>query len=279
MPKSFVPIGSGIQQFISSGPILCLAYTRSFSCAISGLLPVCPFFLQDHDLPDDAFSIFHFFRQEFWSITSTWHFHVLASSSAPHASIPVRFRAPLCSMFHSFTPLVDKTPLFFRLWLEVFSPSIVLLGSQNWLRTAELHTLLLSCCTVFALASAINPSSNIAPAFANSSGFSLQSATTPLKLCHLFFFFLRTVCLHMCHFHQDAFFTSSCNASQILIHRSASPAPGLIHSSHLSVAHQLFQHSSSLRDSGRCVLSRALSITYYILCSHEILPTARQRKN
>ena len=61
------------------------------------------------------------FRQEFCSITSAWHFHVFASSSAPHTSIPVRFRAPLCSMLHSFTPLVDKTPLFVRLGLEFFT--------------------------------------------------------------------------------------------------------------------------------------------------------------
>ena len=61
---------------------------------------------------------FQSFRQDFWSITSTCHLHICATFSASHTSVPVRFRAPLCSMLHSFTPLVDKTPLFFRLWPE-----------------------------------------------------------------------------------------------------------------------------------------------------------------
>ena len=64
---------------------------------------------------------FRTFWHEFLSCAFSWHLHVFASSCASHAWIPVRFRGPLCSMLHSLTPLVNKTPHFFRLWLELFT--------------------------------------------------------------------------------------------------------------------------------------------------------------
>ena len=47
---------------------------------------------------------------------------------------------------------------------------------------------------------------------------------------HIFLFLFAPMCLDMFHLHQDASFTSSCSSSQILIHKSASSALGLMHS-------------------------------------------------
>ena len=93
-----------------------------------------------------------------------------------------------------------------------------------------LHAFLsLSCCTVFALASAIKPSSNIAPTFASSSAFSLPSVTNYSK-CDISFlsFFVRyaLTCSTSTNISLDV---NSCNSSQTLIHKSASPVFGSMH--------------------------------------------------
>ena len=88
--------------------------------------------------------------------------------------------------------LVHEDPFFFRDRLEFFTVFPFLHETvkaccilQGWV-----HFFSRSCWTVFALVSAMNPSSHIAPAFASSSAFSLPSVTNFSKcdICFLSFF-------------------------------------------------------------------------------------------
>ena len=109
---------------------------------------------------------------------------VFASSSTSHTPILVCFRTTFRPMLRLLPLLIHKGPLFFRLWLELFT---VLSSGRS--RPHAAYTSSLSCCIVFALASAINPSSSNAPSFANSSAFSLPWVTNFSK-CDISFFFL-----------------------------------------------------------------------------------------
>ena len=137
-------------------------------------------------------------------MTTTWLFDVFASSSAPHTSIPLRFRAPLCSMLHSFTPLVDKTPLFFGFWpefLTIFPCLHYTVEASRILQSYAFiqHRLL----------------------FANSSAFSLPSVANLSNVAIFSFsFFVR--CAFTCATSTKMpLVTNSCNSSHVYNHRSA----------------------------------------------------------
>ena len=169
------------------------------------------------------FRLSHFFKlfdKNFWSCTFSWPLRIFASSSASHTSILVCCREPLGSMLRFFTLLVHENPLFFWLRLELFT---VLTLFYQAVEAGHI----LQCCTVSALASAINPSSSIARAFANSSAFSLPSVTN-LSNCDICFF-LRAVRLYMLYFSTKMpLSVRPCTSSQICIHKSASPALGFM---------------------------------------------------
>ena len=98
---------SGLQQFTSFGPILCLACPEHFLHHIR--TSPCLSILLTRSWPPKC-RLHHFakfFCQEFWSCTFSWHLHILASSSTSHGPIPVCFRTPLCPMLqilHLFAP-------------------------------------------------------------------------------------------------------------------------------------------------------------------------------
>ena len=124
--------------------------------------------------------------------------------------------------------LIHENPLFFWLPLELLTVFPFFLQTvKAYCRAAYTS---LSCCTVFALASAINHSSNIAPAFAISSAFSLPSVTN-FSRCDIFCFSFFVRCALTCSTSTKiSFEISRCNSSQILNHKSASPALGLMQS-------------------------------------------------
>ena len=148
------------------------------------------------------------FRQDLWSITSAWHFHVFVSFFASHTLIPVRFRAPLCSMLHSLPPLVNETPLFLRFGLD-FSTIFPFLHHameagcivQGYMHLLSL--LLRSFSSRFCPKAFIQHCSCLCQLIS----LLISFRDEPFNFCHLFFFFLRMVCLNMCHFHQDASLT------------------------------------------------------------------------
>ena len=155
-------------------------------CTISEPLPACRFFLPGHGFPNVVFSIFPHF------LTRILVRNIFLASSTYHTRIFVCFRTPLCSMLRSLTLLVNENPLFFRFRLEFFTIFPFL---KQWKLAAyckATYTSSLSCCIASVLASAINPSSSIAPAFANSSAISLPSVTN-LSYCVIcsFSFFVR----------------------------------------------------------------------------------------
>ena len=191
----------------TSAPFFASRILNTF-CTISRLLLACPFFLPSHGLPNDAFSICpNFIWQEFWSSTTSWHLHVFASSSISHTSIHICFLAPLCSMLHTPNPLVNETPLFFWLRLELFTifPFLHQTVEASRMLQSYIHllSLLLHCISSrFCQKAFIHQYS----CFCRLISLLITFGDEPLKLRHLFFFFLRAVCLHMCHFHQDASF-------------------------------------------------------------------------
>ena len=114
--------------------------------------------------------------------------------SASHASIPVRFRAPLGSMLHSFTPLVDKTPLFFLLWLKLFTvlPLFFQAVKAGCMLQSYVHFL------------------SSAPVFCQLISLLIAFGDERFKCCHLFFFFLRTVCLQPVPLSPRCLFFTNC---------------------------------------------------------------------
>ena len=100
--------------------------------------------------------------------------------------------------------------------------SIHPLSSESWPRAARPRKLplSLSCWTVFAVTSAINPSSNIAPAFANSSACSLLSVTN-FSTCDISFLSFCVRCALTCSTSTTTCRAARrCNSSQILIHKT-----------------------------------------------------------
>ena len=209
------------------------------------------------------------------------------------------------SMFHFLSFLIHKIHFLLSSAWVLHNPSILPPNSESWLCTLQscVHflSLSLSCWTVFALASVINPLSNIPPTFANSSAFSLPSVTYFSKYDISFLSLFCAIHLDTLHLPRDFFwdqkvqffpyldpqlsiaslrvdafsyiapafakssafslpsvtnisnfvifsfsffvrwaftcststkiilFTNSCKSSQIFIHKSASPALGLMH--------------------------------------------------
>ena len=153
----------------------------------------------------------------------------------PHLIHRYLFAFPCTTLFgDSFSPFFSRqksTFLSASAWVP-HNLSIPPLNNGSWLHIARLRTLPLSLSwfTVSALTSSMKPSSNIAPAYANSSAFSLPSATN-LSNCVIFSFCFFVRCAFTCATSTKMhLFTDSCNSSQMFIHRSASQAPGLIHS-------------------------------------------------
>ena len=186
-----LPSFSGLQQFISFGPILCLGYPEHFlhlfrtsPCLsiMTSQMSSCPL------LPCVFVKNFGpaLFPGIFMYLLPLPHLiHRYLSAFARHS---VRFST--FSLFFS-----TKTNYSFGLGLSS-SQSFHCCTRQRQLAAYRIaaYTSSLPCCIVSALASAIYPSSSIASSFANSSPFSLPSAT---NFSNFFF-------LHMFHFHQDA---------------------------------------------------------------------------
>ena len=103
---------SGLQQFISFGPILCRAEPEHISNTKSKLLPACPVFLPYRVLPNCAFLIFPTSLTSIRLCTISLHFPVLAASSASRASIFGSSSTPFCSMPCFLSILVKKKTTF-----------------------------------------------------------------------------------------------------------------------------------------------------------------------
>ena len=204
--------------------------TPNNSCTISGPHPACPFFLPSHDLPNVVFPFFQTFGQEFWSSTSSWHFHVFASSSTYHTSTPVCFRTPLCSMLRFLSlNFVNETPLFFRFWLELFTVlplfyQAVEAGRNLQSCTHLLSFLLHSFCFRIHLKSFVQH----VPCFSQLISLLIASSDKLPNMRHICHFLFCAVCLHMLHFHQNVFLPDHV-ILPTCFHNSASPAFGLMH--------------------------------------------------
>ena len=176
---------------------------------------VCPFFLPYRVLPDVAFSIFPTF------LTGTLALCIFLTFSRTYCLFHISYidtcwpqhPTPSDVSFPHFSSY-PRNPLFFWLRLELFT---ILLRNSESLLCARLRALLLAPAGLFffALAYAMNPPSNIAPAFASSSAFSLPSVAN-FSNCDISFksFFVR--CALTCSTSTNiSFDIYTCNSSQI----------------------------------------------------------------
>ena len=142
----------------------------------------------------------------------------------PHVMHRYLFASASHSVRHFIHSHFLSTKLRFSFGCGLSSSQSFHSSTKHWKLTAYCKVTYTSCLVFFivaALTSVINPSSSITPAFVISSAFSFPSVTNLFNFCHFFFFFLRAVCLHICH---------SCDSSQFFIHKSASPGLDLAHS-------------------------------------------------
>ena len=93
----WVPVGSGLQQFISLGPILCLAYPEHFLHHIR-TSPSLSILLTRSWSPKCRLLSFPNLLTRISVLYISWHLKIFASSSTSHTTILVCFRTPLCSM-------------------------------------------------------------------------------------------------------------------------------------------------------------------------------------
>ena len=164
----------------------------------------CPFFLRSRVLPDGVFLIFPNFLT-----TILVHYICLASSCICflfRISYVDTYPLPRTTLFGaSFSHSSCQQDFHFSFGLGLSSSQSFHSSTKQWKQAAyykATYTSSLSCFIVSALACAIrlHPSS-LLPTHQR-----IAFGDEPLKLRHLFFFFLRAECLHMSHFHQDASF-------------------------------------------------------------------------
>ena len=176
-----MPTSSGLHQFINFWSHSLSRIARAFSAPNQNFaLPVhSSYHVVASQMSRCPFSK-HFFDKYFGPVHCPCNFKYLLPL------LDVIHRYLMASAHHSVRcfvsspSLIHEYPFFFWLRLELFTIFPFLHQAVKACRTLQgcIHFFFsLSCCTVFALTSAINPSSNTAPAFANSSALSLPSAT------------------------------------------------------------------------------------------------------
>ena len=107
-PRSFVPFFSGLQQYISFGPIQCRPYlehvlhhTRTSPCESTLLSVPCPLIC----------ALLHLLSLEFnshshppWALTPSWYFHLLAPLAyQPHLLVAAHQLRTMFLSFHLLT--------------------------------------------------------------------------------------------------------------------------------------------------------------------------------